>query len=540
MDFGSSYLPAEIVFNIIESLSIKDSKNLRLVSKEFSAFASHLVFESLYISTKLKDRELFTTLSEHPVLSQVVKEVIYDSTTIAFAEGEHRFAPNRASYTRFLNSRVNFASSIVPSSIAPSSSTFTMSPRVRYSKASFKRGFNRFLKDFYDQTDLAGYYGDDMTRIADTFLRPANFSSLLMDQKNHHDLAKFLPDDLVRLVHGLPRMPNVRRFIITDCRYSKNVKRTSTNHIYAGYSSNSMRQELRMSVSVKNQGIRGIDEVVLDPRPWPSRNEREEDLNFGRSWYRGFFVLAQAASMTNMRRLDSFKVERDCRKSGISHTIFSMSERELYHTTNAFSSLTSIRLKIQTADMNGKAWHETIMRGDLVQILGAAKNLEILALRMDAMNRIPVHFRSLFGTHTWPFLREFTLAGVMLKVDGTGFLEFFKRHQHTLRSLWLEEVIIVTPDQAIAAWSSYESSSVSSDAAGWSCWHELLKFMAVDPIALTNITFFEKNIRPGRSGWVFHSCNPPAVLDFLRSGGNNRPTVACQHRARSFWFEEDR
>lgn len=537
MDFGSSYLPAEIVFNIIGSLSTIDNKNLRLVSKEFSAFASHIVFESLYISTKLKDRELFTTLSEHPVLSQLVKEVIYDSTTIVFAEGDHRFAPNRTSYTRFLNHRMNCSRSIVPNSSPPlSSSLLTPSPRVRYSKASFDRGFNRFVKDFYDQTEHAGYYGDDMTRIKDTLLRPSNFSSLLMDQKNHHDLAKFLPDDLVRLVHGLPRMPKVRHFKITDCRYSKNVKRIS--HVYAGYISNAMRQITSLSVSVKNQGIRGIDEVILDPRPWPSRNEREEDLDFDRSWYRGFFVLAQAASMTNMRRLDSFKVERDCRKSGISHTIFSMSERELYHTTNAFSSLTSIRLKIQTADMNGKAWHETIMRGDLVQILGAAKNLEILALRMDSVNRIPVHFRSLFGTHTWPFLREFTLAGVMLKVDGTGFLEFFKRHQYTLRSLWLEEVIIVTPEEAIVAWSLYESSSLERDQ--WSYWQEILRFMAVDPVALTNITFFQKNINPGCAGWVFHSCNPPAVLDFLRSGGINRPTVPCQHRARSWWFEEDR
>ena len=71
-------------------------------------------------------------------------------------------------------------------------------------------------------------------------------------------------------------------------------------------------------------------------------------------------------------------------------------------------------------------------------------------------------------------------------------------------------------------------------------WEEVLRAMASEPAALTEITFFENNLCFNTSGWVFHSCNPTTVFDFLRSGGKYRPAVPCQHRAQSFWFEKDR
>lgn len=521
----AKYLPTEIIVNILWWLPTKDIKNVRLVSKFFNDVAAQFVFETLYISTKLKDREIFTAVSEHPLLSSVVREVVFDAANITLEDRGDRLALNRESYTRFLEKRwedINFTSA-----------------SVEYcTKAALYRGYRSFLKDYYDQSRLASYNGDDLTRNSDILSRPADFSSLLMDQKNHGDLVKYLPDDLVRLVHGLPRMPRVRRFKITDCRYSNTVK--YREQWYSEYRNVDI---MRLSVFIKNPGCRGIDEVILNPRPWPSTTEQGEALN--RSWYRGFFVLVQAASMTNMTTLESFKVERDCIKSGLSHAVFSMSPRELFHTMNAFRNLRIIQLKIQTATFEGNGWDTTIARGDLAQIFGAAKHLEILDLRIDEVNTNPVYFANFLGTHTWPKLVKFTLASVKFKLDRNGFLDFFERHRFTLRSLWLEEVRIETSEQTANVGLEmeelkYEVKREKELSNRWSSWNEILSAMASGPIALTNITFFQNNFGPRPAGWVFHSCDAATVYDFLHSGGLNRPRVPCQHTAQSFWFEKDR
>ena len=133
MDFGSSYLPAEIVTNILRRLPNEDNKNVRLVSKSLSGVATWFLFETVYISTKLRDRKVFTAVSEHPVFSQAVKEVVYESTNIALAEDDYTFDPNRSSYTRFINFRLN--------------SRYLSGPRMkRFSKSSIQRGFNHLKK----------------------------------------------------------------------------------------------------------------------------------------------------------------------------------------------------------------------------------------------------------------------------------------------------------------------------------------------------------------------------------------------------------
>ncbi|MCJ1466828.1 hypothetical protein MMC07_005449 [Pseudocyphellaria aurata] len=528
MDFGFLSLPAETVAHIIQCLPKKDIKNVRLVSKNMNVIATRFLFESLIISTCLKDRENFTAISQHPVFSQLVKEVVHDSTHVTCAEGRERFALSRASYTRFLFPRMNATDSTGVTS-------------RKCSKASIHRGYKIFAKNFHDQAELAWLSGDDLTNPLDVVSRPANFASLLMDPQNHRNVAKHLPDDLVRLVHGLPRMPKVRRFVITDCRYSKDPDQAAD--------SNGL---VKLSATINNQGVRGKDEVILNPRPWLNAKEVATTRRIDRSWYRGFFVLTQAISMTHVTTVKSFKVERNSITSGLSGEVFDMSPRELFHAANAFRNLTTVQLKIQTGWNPEMAtrWQDTMARGDLAQILGAATHLKFLDLRMEAVNPYPIHFARLISTHTWPNLHKFTLARVALVSDGEGFLEFFERHRDTLRGLWLEEVVILNPGQAQGVSSeagkilAEEFATSGRDPAGlwssWSIWNEILGAMGRDAVALDNITFFENNFSPRFAGWIFHSCNPPAVFDFLRSRGVIRPSIPCQHKTGSFWHEEDR
>lgn len=513
MDFGPVFLPAETLVNIIRRLPKEDNKNVRLVSKGLNLIATPFLYESLIISTQVKDRENFTAIAEHPAFSQLVKEVLYDSTNMHYADGGEQFNPNQTSYTRFLFKRMNFTGP-------------TNAKTGNFTKASMHRGFKIFEKNLYEQVELARYHGEDMTRLF--AMRPDNFSSLLMDQKNHRDVAKYLPDDLVRLVHGLPRMPGVKRFVITDCRYAKD------DNGVPGC----------LSVTINNEGVRGIDEVIINPRHWLNANEAARDDDINRSWYRGFFVLAQAASMTGMTRLKSFEVA--CITSGLSHTIFDMSPREIFHTANAFRNLTNIRLKIQASSspMMRTTWQNTIARGGLAKVLGAAKHLEILDLRMEFVNPNPILFAELVGSHTWPNLRKFTLARVSLYLDQDGFLQFFERHRYTLRGLWLQDVMIVTQEEALAVWSEearFLTEQIASQeySGRWSHWDDILETMGRLAVGLTEMTFFERNFGPMPAGWVFHSCNQPAVFDFLRSRGVNRVLVPCQHCAMNFWLNEE-
>lgn len=508
MDIQRSFIPAEILTIILDYLPKKDIKNIRRVCQAINVLAAPLLFRSLYISTRLKDRKAFTSVSEHPVLSQLVKEVVYDSTNISMMEGNERFSLNKTSYTRFL----------IGCQSNPRS--------VKYTKAAFERGFQAFAECYEEQRRLAEYDEEDMTHPRDnrrlktpkTFNDfPGDFSSMIMDKAFHKAVAVYLPDDLVRLVAGLPQMPRVRHFAISDRRYSQHVKHRTHTCIAA----DSSVKEL--TLSFKNEGIRGIDQIILNPRSWPSTKERSPPLDFDRSSYRGFFVLMQAASMTKLEKLESFKVITDCEESGLGKSIFQMSPRELYHTINAFSSLKTIKLNIHTRERGGGYWELIVAQGDLAKALGAATQLENLDLRLDSM--VPeqvVSFTELIGTHTWPNLRSTTLAAMALDMrNSNDFLEFFYRHCQTLRTLRLENVMLMSN-------RSFCGEAANVVQAHWS---KTFQSMASRELVLTDFSHYHwDTVLAGPHQPRFHSCDAATIFCFLRSGGTDRGIAHCHHQ----------
>ena len=76
-----------------------------------------------------------------------------------------------------------------------------------------------------------------------------------------------------------------------------------------------------VSFSVHAKKGRGLWETVIEPQEWPDNHVDWSDYSphATRSWGRGFFVLAQAASMLNLEHLRSFNVDAgvDGRPSGI-------------------------------------------------------------------------------------------------------------------------------------------------------------------------------------------------------------------------------
>ncbi len=514
MDLDNVFVPVEILVEIVRHLRKKDIKSIRLTSKCLTHVATRFLFESLYISSQLKDREAFTAVSEDRNLSHLVKEVVYDSTNISFLEGQEHFRLNKTSYTRFLTGCQS-------------------SPRaVEFSKAALRRGFMSFAKRCEEHQALAEYDGEELTHW-NWDLRPPdqpdrNFSSMLMDPKSLSTVMQYLPDDLVRLLKGIPRMPKLRRFVISDCRYSENTKHRV--HSCWDYEGGDIIREL--SVTVKNKGVRGADEVILDPRPWPSRLEEWPPGDCNRTWYRGFCVLMQAASMLNMTTLDSFTVERDCGMSGLSHVMFAMSPQRLRHTMNAFSSLKIIHLKIHTAHLRREQWRDTIAGGALAQVLGAAKHLEDLDLRLDDFASemdFVIPFAKLVGTHRWLNLRSASFAHIAMNLDENGFLQFFDRHSQTLQVLRLSKVVILS--KGWASGKGHEQIYLS--------WVETFRSMAAGQLELKDFSF--RNVYPSLANNLrpFHSCDTATIRKFLHSGGRETTTAPCRHYFPEYLDEDD-
>ena len=484
MDLGSSYVPPELLVNIIRNLPREDIKNLRRVCTKLNCFAAPFLFERLYISSRLKDRETFTAVSEHPIFSQSVQKVIYDSTNIA------GIRMTRVAYSSFFHPADGF-----------------FRGGKKYTKAAVRRGYSSFEASYLQQIRLAGFCGDELTHPEDRYTLPDGFSLLLEDLDNLYKLAKFLPDDLVRLVQGLPRMSNVRHFEISDRRHSRNLQHYA--HRYPDGDADGLKD---ITFSIKNEGTRGIDEVILDPRPWPSSFEEYDIPGWSLSWYRGFHVLTQAASMIRMKTLESFEVQRDCRASGLTLQLFNLLPRQLHHTTNAFSSLKSLSLKVHTlyADSN-QDFEDNLCR--LSQVFASAKQLECLDFRLDMIpdfefDVIP-NFEKIIGGLYWPKLHKVTFG--YMNLTEPSFLNFFNKHCQTLRSLRLEEILLPEEIQNPSA-----------------VWEKIFRGMALVNSALSCFTFQSSEYNKPYS--YIHYCNASELQSFLSAGGSAKIPSSCQQK----------
>lgn len=74
------FLPPELKLAIIGCMGKYELKTFRLVSREWSMFATPLLFDKVYISPRMIDLTAFNNITQHPVLGPVVREVIYDTS----------------------------------------------------------------------------------------------------------------------------------------------------------------------------------------------------------------------------------------------------------------------------------------------------------------------------------------------------------------------------------------------------------------------------------------------------------------------------
>lgn len=300
-----------------------------------------------------------------------------------------------------------------------------------------------------NQQELQKYSGEHLTRPEAATLLPKDFSSLIFDPSKLGGLEKFMATDLIFLVKALLLMPNARKFVISDSRWRNSHERRWTD---CAQMSSRCFQQVSFSINPGSRNDR--DEVLLDPRPWPNY---PTPISHSRNWYRGFFVLAQAASMLNTK-VQSFSVEAEgySFNSGISHTVFLMSAPELRHTCNAFQYLTDIKLVISTRDTKEHIqWCHVIKSGSLGKALGAASGLNHLHLEFlnlsnfsdhtpDSIRIYMANLGPLFGHNTWPNLTKIYLGNMILHED--HIVGFLIKHAIPLRSLTLQDINLQPDD----------------------------------------------------------------------------------------------
>lgn len=486
MNIGSCYLPPETLSSIASCLEVRDIVSSRLVCKALNNAASPFLIEEAWISSDPRDWERLTVISKHEIFSKHVHTIIYDATT---------FDPE-------LLDRKEYMAALATKRVVYKRGQGG-AKEAHYSMASVRRGYDQFVKNYKEQQAAYVYHGMHLTRCTTDSLGdlPPNLSSLVSNGADTTELAQYFYGDFVCLVKALQLMPNIRRFAISDRRWD------DSNSHQCTYATNISVKHNCISFVVKSENIRGQNSVIVDPRPWPDSQDEPLPLGHRREWYRGFFVLVQAASMMKWEKLEHFSIIGLGTSSGVSHLIFQMSQSELDHTRNAFRNLTAIELRINTHDRCSETnWDRTRDSCNIAQVLSAARSLARLKLIFDVNGVEIPRLEVLFGDGLWPNLRYLTLGDIIVQEDQLA--NFLNRHKNSIRHLQLKHMLL------------FGDEAPESEVDLLKTWKGL--YRQVSDLPLTHLTIFalfvDEELWTVDNYWI--SSNPAQITRFLKSGGN--------------------
>ncbi|KAI4172353.1 MAG: hypothetical protein LQ343_003612 [Gyalolechia ehrenbergii] len=487
MDLQGSFVPPEVLLTIIKLLPCEDIRSLRKVCTILNAYSTPYAIRRIYLSAHWRDRENMTRISQHPVLSRFIEEIVYDSTNCE----EH--LTDLDAYKDLFGA-----------------GTLRQQDGQSYTEMSVIRGHAFYHGICSEQASLREYRGPHLTRPMDDSVRPPNFEAMLYSPHFFSQVMEYLPDDLVRLVRALPRMPRVSQITLSDCRWTTHPDRCQ---ILQDWKDSLGRPS---TFSIHNKGRRGLEAAVLNPRPWPEITE-EFNPAFDRDWYRGFRVITQALAMTRNHGVTHLGIERDGFASGLSWTMLQLSPPETVMLSSAFRNLKVIVLKIDTTSPpnNGQ-----FANGNpcLAAALASAHSLEHLTIHFDRQDYFGepyvTSFDGLVGYRYWPHLQSVSFANIVFPKRDV--LLFLARHRFKLEALVLDRVFLAT------------SRPNESERDNTYQWKDIFRFMASRMLALQSLTVYTD---PAYD-WTnprFHACNAKDVQKLLESGGEDPPSVSCSH-----------
>ena len=343
---------------------------------------------------------------------------------------------------------------------------FGNTSRVTYTEAAVKRGHNVFKSYYTEQRELIlryqcqHYTQNDMEMIDLPGVRgrgnlPERLASIdrtgltevIQDMSVIPSLLEHFAPDLRCLLETLPLMPYVRRFSITDQRWTQDQRRRWTR-VPDEVVSSPKDKSFIVQRNPDTGNRRGYDAVIFDPRPWPSGKDKLPRGSHLPTWYRGFWILTQVASMLKFEQLKSFTIDADGYRnsSGISHTVFCRIDPiRLQHTLDAFKYLTTLKMEINTHEKD--PWTDfpaTLASGNIAKMLCAADRLQSLDLAFDAAETQITDLDTLLGKdHIWPQLTALTLTNMCL--HGDQWVGFLTRQGVTLQKLSIIKISLSAP-----------------------------------------------------------------------------------------------
>lgn len=150
-------LPNEITLMILEYLPKYDLKHVRLVCKLLASLAAKSLIETLYISPRSKDMDVFDGVTRHPEFSKSVKHLFYD--TALFVEYDMKeyfnqlcaqFNRTRYTYLRIANTAVKDLIGIINGSsvecVESKVSTGAEGLERCKEEAAFVEGFHQYIQ----------------------------------------------------------------------------------------------------------------------------------------------------------------------------------------------------------------------------------------------------------------------------------------------------------------------------------------------------------------------------------------------------------
>lgn len=190
-------IPNQIILHILQSLEKCDLKSVRLVSRTWTAFATELLFDRVYVSAHPENLEVFEAITQHTLLSRCVETLIYDA--VAFVENY-----TKEQYVLGLWHQMTRSAHLGP---RLESYEAASEPEINMWMMLVKPdGPNLRLRDF-DEVQMAC---KDNELIEYGYQNYERHAALQRAQSNN---ANFLES----LVKGLQKLDNLSRVVIQDC-----------------------------------------------------------------------------------------------------------------------------------------------------------------------------------------------------------------------------------------------------------------------------------------------------------------------------------
>ncbi|KAL9109241.1 MAG: hypothetical protein Q9187_008193, partial [Circinaria calcarea] len=90
-------VPPELLALVCQFLSLRDVKSARLVCQLFNFAASQFLISEVYLSSSKRDLDVLKSVSQHPVFSKHVTDLVYDCRVF-----DHTLVDDEEAYTREL------------------------------------------------------------------------------------------------------------------------------------------------------------------------------------------------------------------------------------------------------------------------------------------------------------------------------------------------------------------------------------------------------------------------------------------------------